>query len=233
MIDKLKDAFSFLAAYPPWVIACSVVLVAGTIALLAVFHPKSPRAASPSVVVRADATHAILVVTAGELQTRLSDFETIRKAWRGPVTAIPHAKKQDLIDALKQKYSIIHLEVEVRGDSVLFDDGPISGEQLTDLFRINSKDVQLVVLSACQSFQIGKALEHSGVAASLVATSNLAVDVASEFYRVLYSELGRGVPLRDAFERAKIETATRYNVVFASVFYLSEYGVTPVTFEKS
>ena len=222
MISKVQKVIEFLSAYPPWVVILSGVLVLSAGSVLVVFRPKDTTPSTLQSI--ADSKGSVLVVTAGSLHGTLSDAQTIRGVWKGSVSHLQNATRKDLVDELRAGHSVVHVEAEIGSDYLDLEDGRISASQLRDLFAVNSTGIDLVVLSACQSFQIGKALEDSGVGAALVATDNLPVDVAKEFYSLFYSELASETELRTAFDRAIAETNAGIGISARDTLFLSVFG---------
>ena len=179
---------------------------------------------------------SILLLTATN-QMAISDRKTLedtansRNVPRHRISQ-SEATTEQLIAQLSLGFSILHVEANINGDFIHFDDKKLSSRQFRDLLHAHHHNVRLVVLSACQSFQVGKALETSGISASLVATSNLAVETSSSFYRRFYGYLFRGLSLSDSFARSRAEQYAVYGNEAAEIFVLSVYDMnTPLFFK--
>src|SRR5262249_20225055 len=155
-------------------------------ALLAAPSQQEPEVVSATVGRQERSSDSVLIVTAGAHRASDTDAPTIRAVWKGRVVHLSKATRDAFVRELRKGPSIVHIEADIDADSVRFEDGPILASQLSDLFRVNSKNVSLVVLSTCQSFRIGKALDDSGIRASLVATSNLEINLGHRFYEIFY-----------------------------------------------
>jgi hypothetical protein len=222
-MENLQKIFDFLSRYPPWVIAASIASLALSIGLLIVFRPKPETPTSNNChQATFDKNTALLLVSTSSPTE--SDVETVRQSWGGPVIAINQTKKEDFINAIKQGYPILHLEAKIGIDYVEFEDGRLTAAQLNELLSTDLSKTDLVVLSACQSFRVGKALEDSKVKYSIVARPNLRADIARSFFNEFYKQLAAGADVEAAYKRAIVDVSARRNVDGKEILTLTRYA---------
>ena len=132
----------------------------------------------------------------------ISDIETLKKNWKGPITSKEKTKKIDFIEAVNKGYPVLHLEAPIGDDYIEFEDGKMTSDQFKEILSTDLSKTQLVILSACNSFSVGKALDDSKVTHSIVATTNLETTYATSFYEAFYSELSSDATIEEAYDRA-------------------------------
>ena len=138
-----------------------------------------------------------------ELCIRLAEF-------RNSLTLIPRlaARADDVQQALLEiKPHVVHFSGHGNGSEIMLlgEDGlahPVSGEVLTDLFRILRHNLRLVVLNACFSQAQARAIsKHIDVAIGM--RHEIGDEAARAFVAPLYRALAFGESVRTAFDLGK------------------------------
>ena len=131
--------------------------------------------------------------------------------------------KEDFVDAVKKGYPIIHLEAYIGVDHIKFEDGDLPALQLRDVLSLDLSKTELIVLSACESFRVGKALEDSRIKYSIVAQRNLPITIGKTFYDELYRQITKSATIEKAYERAIVYTNVKHNLDAKELLMLSQY----------
>jgi hypothetical protein len=123
------------------------------------------------------------------------------------IDAIPMAQPNDLLDLLRRyEPGVVHFSGHGKTGELLFqaDDGsmrPVATSDLAEVFRLAGGLVRLVVLNACDSESLARALlAHVDC---IVAMRGPIHDVdARRFSAAFYRQLAEGDSVRDAFDKA-------------------------------
>lgn len=118
------------------------------------------------------------------------------------VDLLQQATRQFLLNALLNRYQILHLIANVAPNgTVVLADGPLSPDAFQYLLK--DKDLKILILSSCNSVSVVSALREAQVPALIAATYSLRVDVANRFDAVFYESLGSGKLVSEAFRLAQ------------------------------
>lgn len=166
----------------------------------------------------------ILVITGDDWFDSFHANTLIERAWHGPVDYVPGATRERLLEAVCAGYPIVHLLANFGADHIVLQDGPISVVQFRELLKLASGRTRLLVLAGCSSYAIGKEVEETGIACSVVATANLEVRLAESFFLSIYTHLDRGSTPDESFSRAYMETVFRFGPEGRVPLYFTNYG---------
>lgn len=116
---------------------------------------------------------------------------------------------------MAQRFDVLHLDAPVRGDHVVFGGSDmLSSTALASLLKLS--DTKVVVLPACQSFQLAARLPRE--IAVVAASGNVTVASARLWAPCFYELLARGVPIREAHDTARNVSSSDLGI-FAAVNY--------------
>ena len=146
----------------------------------------------------------------------LNSEQSLRDAWgkRAEVFRLPAANLQELQNALRQPYHILHYDGHAgfdpernQGFLIMADDGnrrrDVYGETLATF--LNNTTIRLVVLTACKTAEDASQKRYAGLAQQLMVRNNLPAVVAMQFniqdeaaiafIQGFYSALADGFPI--------------------------------------
>lgn len=129
-----------------------------------------------------------------------SDARVLMQIWRDlPVKYVICESRQALEDVISES-EILHVEAPVINGKLVFRGFQVSNRELHEMLEAGNSSVKLVILSSCDSFRIGAALDGTSVKHLVAAKGNLSVRAAREFYCSFYSRLRNGMPASEAAE---------------------------------
>jgi hypothetical protein len=166
---------------------------------------------------------SVLVITGEDWFAEFREDDLIRSVWHGPIEYIVGATKERLVEAMIAGYPIVHLMANFGSDYIELQDGRISVVQFRELLKLPNGSTKLLVLAGCSSFAIGKEIEDTGIACSVVATGNLEVLLADGFFRSFYKWLDHGSTPAESYSRAYTESLVHFGQEGQLPFYFSSY----------
>jgi len=177
----------------------------------------------------------------------LNSEQSLREAWgkRAEVFRLPAANLQELQNALRQPYHILHFDGHAgfdpernQGYLVMADDGnrrrDVYGETLATF--LNNTTIRLVVLTACKTAEDASQKRYAGLAQQLMVRNNLPAvvamqfniqdDAAIAFIQGFYSALADGFPIDAAVVEGR-------KAILGKQEYDESAWATPVLFMRS
>lgn len=123
---------------------------------------------------------------------------------------VPAARPTDLIDAFNQFHpTILHISGHGATNAIALEDDngytvAVESSLLKDLVSVAGSQLRLVVLNACESAQLAEELTEI-VDVAIGMNASVGDNAAHVFAVQLYSSIGAGVPLLQAFNQARVQ----------------------------
>ena len=122
---------------------------------------------------------------------------------------VPAARPGDLIDAFNEFHpTVIHISGHGDANSIVLEDttgttAEVDASLLVDLVAVAGSQLKVVVLNACKSATLAQELTKV-VDIAIGMNASVGDDAALAFAVQFYSSIGAGVPIKQAFEQAKV-----------------------------